>query len=57
MKKKVISILLAAVMVAGLAAGCGSKNEKEDAGGEEGVTTVTWMTSRPVERSDRSGNA
>ena len=23
--------------------------KKEDAGGEEGVTTVTWMTSRPVD--------
>lgn len=36
-----MSILLAVVMVTGLAAGCGSKNQKEAAGGEDGVTTVT----------------
>ena len=46
MKKRIVSILLVAAMVAGLAAGCGSKKEEKK---EDGVTTVTWMTSRPVD--------
>lgn len=41
MKKRIVSILLVAAMVAGLAAGCGSKKEEKK---EDGVTTVTWMT-------------
>lgn len=48
MKKKLVSIVLVLGMVTGLAAGCGSKAE-DSSGEEDGVTTVTWMTSRPVD--------
>lgn len=48
MKKRIVSIVLVLGMVTGLAAGCGSKTE-ESGGEEDGVTTVTWMTSRPVD--------
>ena len=48
MKKRLLSVLLAAGLIAGLAAGCGSK-EQEGKSEEDGVTTVKWMTSRPVD--------
>ena len=48
MKKRLISIVLVLGMITGLAAGCGSKTE-ENSGEEDDVTTVTWMTSRPVD--------
>lgn len=40
MKKRIVSILLVAAMVAGLAAGCGSKKEEKK---EDGVTTVLGL--------------
>lgn len=48
MKKKVVSVLLAVSMVAALAAGCG-KGEKKESESKDGVTTVKWLTSRPVD--------
>lgn len=48
MKKRLVSIVLVLGMVTGLAAGCGSTKE-ENSAEEDGVTTVTWMTSRPVD--------
>ena len=48
MKKRLVSVLLAVGLTAGLAAGCGDK-DKESKSEEDGVTTVTWMTSRPVD--------
>lgn len=48
MKTKLVSMVLVLGMVTGLAAGCGSSKEKNSVE-EDGVTTVTWMTSRPVD--------
>lgn len=59
MKKKILSILLAAAMVVTCMTGCGNSDTKEtNASGEttanagedsEDVTTVTWFASRPVD--------
>ena len=56
MKKRMMSILLLATMVTGLIAGCGS-TKKEAKNDDDDVVTVTWMTSRPVDGENRSGNA
>lgn len=48
MRKKIVSVLLTVSMIAALAAGCGAKgNDKSKS--EDGVTTVKWLTSRPVD--------
>lgn len=48
MRKKIVSVLLTVSMIAALAAGCGAKgNDKSKT--EDGVTTVKWLTSRPVD--------
>lgn len=50
MKKRLVSVLLTVALAAGLAAGCGSKDQgNESESKEDGVTTVKWMTSRPVD--------
>lgn len=48
MRKKMVSVLLTVSMIAALAAGCGAK-EKAKEKSEDGVTTVKWLTSRPVD--------
>ncbi len=48
MKKRMLSILLAVSMTAALATGCGSGGS-QDSGSDDGVTTIKWFTSRPVD--------
>lgn len=45
MKKRMLSLVLAGIMVSSILAGCGSEKKKETSD----VTKVTWFTSRPVD--------
>ena len=49
MKKRLVSVLLVACMAVSLVVGCGAKKETGGESSEDGVTTVKWMTSRPVD--------
>ena len=51
MKKKLVSILLCAAMVAGLAVGCGGKKEE---GGDKGGEVLICGTPEEVAACDRS---
>ena len=44
MKKKVISVLLAATMIGGLLAGCGSGSGSEGSKSEDGKTTIRFLS-------------
>ena len=47
MKKKIVSVLLCAAMVAGLAVGCGGKGEGGDKGGDKLVYWSMWSEEEP----------
>ena len=51
MKKKVISVLLAATMIGGLLAGCGSGN-KNDAKTEDGKTKIRFLSAMELVDED-----